>query len=175
MELKEIRSGLIDKYIKLFPAEVAVTFNSFTAGEIVEFIENQPVDVAEEILTNLSPDVVATVIERMDEPIYLSIFEAIDPYTAAKLLSRTKKSLLDRALKLLSERKSNSIREMLSYPPEAAGYLMDTRITTFNAQNTVDQVLNKLRSIGDKKMVNLYVNKFHCDKWVWKSNDPPYL
>ena len=25
------------------------------------------------------------------------------------------------------------------------------------------------------QMVNLYVNKFHCDKWVWKSNDPPYL
>lgn len=157
MELKEIRSGLIDKYIKLFPAEVAVAFNTFNAGEIVGFIESQPVEVAVEVLTNLSPDVVASVIERMEEPIYLAIFEEMDPYTAAKLLSRTKKSLLDRALALLSDRKSKSIREMLSYPPEAAGYLMDTRIFTFHAQNTVDQVLNKLRSIGDKKMVNLYV------------------
>ncbi|MEO9871540.1 magnesium transporter [Ekhidna sp.] len=157
MELTEIKSGLVDKYIQLFPAEVAATLNAFTSEEIVEYLKDQPLDVSEEILSNLSPDVVANVIESMEESIFLSLFDAIDPYLAAKLLSRVKSSLLEKRLGLLSEKKSKSIREMLSYPPQAAGYLMDTRIITFQSQNTVDQVLNKLRSIGDKKMVNIYV------------------
>jgi magnesium transporter len=157
MELKEIKSGIVDKYIQLFPGEVAATFNAFRSEEIVQFLKDQPLDVAEEILTNLSPEVVASVVERMDESTFLVLFNAIDSYSAAKLLSRIKPALLEKRLGLLSERKSKSIREMLSYPPNAAGYLMDTRIITFQPQNTVDQVLNKLRSIGDKKMVNLYV------------------
>ncbi|WP_436517350.1 magnesium transporter [Ekhidna sp. To15] len=157
MELTEIKSRLVDKYIQLFPEEVAATFNAFSPEEIVEYLKDLPSDATEELLTNLSPDVVASVIESMEESAFLSVFDAIDPYLAAKLLSRTKSSLLEKRLGLFSERKSKSIREMLSYPPEAAGFLMDTRIITFQPENTVDQVLNKLRSIGDKKMVNLYV------------------
>lgn len=157
MELTEIKSGLVDKYIQLFPVEATATINTFSPEEIVTYLQGQPVEIAEEILNNLSPDVVAKVIEYMDESTYSTLFNAIDSYLAAKLLSRTKSSLLEKRLGYLSEKKSKSIREMLSYPPEAAGFLMDTRIIIFQSQNTVDQVLTKLRSIGDKKMVNLYV------------------
>lgn len=157
MELTAIKSGLADKYIQLFPLEAAATFNAFTPEAIVAYIRDQPHHIVTEVLTNLNPDVVANVIDSMQETTFLALFDAIDPYLAAKLLSRSKTSLLEERLGQLPEKKSKTIREMLTYPPEAAGYLMDTRIVTFQSENTIDQVLTKLRSIGDKKMVNLYV------------------
>lgn len=157
MEVSAIKSTLVNKYIQRFPDEAATTLNSFPTEDILEYMAVQPNDIVEEIMQNLSPDVVAEVIEQMDESAFSMFFDSIDPYSAAKLLSRTKSSLLEKRLELLTEKKAKNIREMLSYPPQAAGYLMDTRIITFQPKDTVDQVLKKLRTVGDKKILNLHV------------------
>ncbi|WP_420318945.1 magnesium transporter [Ekhidna sp.] len=157
MELSAIKVKLVNEYIQRFPGEAAAILNTYKAEEIIEYLMVQPVDIAEEIMHNLSPDVVGMVIEEMNESTFSSLFEAIDPYAGAKLLSRSNTTVIEKKLELLSKNKAKNIREMLSYPPQAAGYLMDTRIITFQPQNTVDHVLNKLRTIGDKKILNIHV------------------
>lgn len=157
MEIAEIKNRLANKYIQLFPEEVTTIFNTLTTEEVLDYLNAQLVEVTEEILLNLAPDVVSNVIELLDDNRFTAVFEEIDIYNAAKLLSRTTPAIIDQKLKLLSEAKAKSIREILTYPPEAAGYLMDTRIITFNPSSTVDQVLEKLRKIGDRKVLSVHV------------------
>jgi len=157
MEIAEIKSRLANKYIRLFPEEVAATFNTLPTEEILDYLRAQPADVAQEILLNLAPDVVSRVIESLEDSRFLAAFETIDAYTASKLLSRTNPTTIEQKLKLLPEAKAKSIRETLTYPPDAAGYLMDTRIITFSPKSTVDQVLEKLREIGDRKVLSVPV------------------
>ncbi len=157
MEIAEIKSNLAKKYIQLFPEEATSIFNTLATEEILEYLNTQPVDIAEEILLNLAPDVLSGVLESLSNTGFLAVFKVMDVYTAAKLLSRTTPAIIEHKLKLLPEDKAKSIRETLTYPPDAAGYLMDTRIITFSPTSTVDQVLEKLRKIGDRKVLSVYV------------------
>jgi magnesium transporter len=157
MDIAEIKSRLATQYIHMFPEEVASIFNTLPTEEVIDYLRAQPVDVAKDILLNLAPDVVANVIKVMDENRFIAIFDAIDTYGAAKLLSRTSPEVTEHKLKLLPEAKARGIQEMLTYPPDAAGYLMDTRIITFSPRSTVDQVLDKLREIGDRKVLSVPV------------------
>jgi len=157
MEIAEIKSRLAHKYVRQFPSEAAKTFNDFSTTDLLEYLADQSIDVRVEILNNLSPDRVADVIETLGESNFSEIFESLEPYNAAKLLSRASDSFIEKGLKLLSDKKAKSIKEVLSYPADAAGYLMDTRIISFHSENTVDEVLKKLRTLGDRKVVNIYV------------------
>ncbi len=157
MEATEVRKKLIDTYLQHHPEEAASTINKFNPSEIIGYIEHQPAGVREELLKHLSPRVVSEVLTKMDESIFTEIFKSIDDYSAAKLLSRTPGSFQKEKLKLLPDRKAKAIKETISYPPDAAGFLMDTEIITFRPGNTVDEVLAELRSIGDRKVVYAYV------------------
>ncbi len=157
MDTVLIKKKLANQYIHRFPDEAASTLNNYSSAEVLIYLKEQSLETAEEVISHLTADMVETVLEDMEESLFINIFSFIDPYTAAKLLSRLSKKSQEERLELLDESKSKAIREMLIYPQESAGYLMDTRIIAFNPEHTVDEVLHKLRSIGDQKVVNIYV------------------
>lgn len=157
MEIADIKNRLANTYIQRFPEEATSIFNTLSPEEVLDYLRALPVDAVQEILANLAPDVVAKVLETLNDQRFLTVFETMDTYTAAKLLSRASPTTIERRLKLLPDNKSKAIRETLTYPPEAAGYLMDTQIITFSPTTAVDQVLEKLREIGDRKVLSVYV------------------
>lgn len=157
MEIIDIKNQLINQYIKQFPVETAQTLNTFTTEEILRYLEQQPIAIQAELLKNMSANVVADIIEALPDSQFSELFSTLDPYSAAKLLSRTSTAFCNQKLKDFPERRSNAISEAMSYPPDAAGFLMDTRIVTFHPQDTVDDVLTKLRTIGNRQVVNAYI------------------
>ncbi|MFT7156264.1 MAG: magnesium transporter [Parvicella sp.] len=157
METTSIKRKLANQYIQRFPGEAAVTLNSTEAREVLAYLRQLPIESMEEVFAHLSPDVVAKVLNEMDDSLFTEIFDSLESYPAAKFISRLSTSSREKKLILLNEKKCKAIMEMLAYPPESAGYLMDPRIITFHPQTTVDEVLGKLRSIGDRKLVNIYV------------------
>ncbi len=159
MEIAEIKSKLANRYIRQFPSEAARTLDSFDSAELIGYLQAQPVAVKQRILQSLRPDKVAELIESLNADAFTELFDSLDSYAAAKLLSRLTSASIDKKLALLPERKSKGIREALTYPPTAAGFLMDTDILSFHPKDTVDQVLKKLRSVGNRKVVNLYVTE----------------
>ena len=157
MEASLIKRNLAKHYLALFPGEAAITLNFSSPLEILEYLEHTSVDLVVDVFQHLSPDVLAKVLQKMDDVRFADIFNSIDAYAAAKFISRLNQSDIEKKLKLLPEKKIGTIREMLTYPTDSAGFLMDTKIITFSPKNTVDEVLQKLRSIGDRKILNIYV------------------
>lgn len=157
MEASLIKQNLAKHYLQLFPGEAAVTLNTAGAVEVIRYIADMPTDAIVDIFQHLSPDILAKALEKISNDQFVDLFNTIDPYTAAKFISRLSPSQIESKLALLSDKKTKTIREMLNYPTDSAGFLMDTRIITFDPKNTVDEVLTKLRSIGDRKIVNIYV------------------
>lgn len=157
MEASLIKRNIAKHYLSLFPGEAAITLNIAGPVEILGYLEHISVDLIVDIFQHLSPDVLAKVLQKMEDIKFADIFNTLDPYTSAKFISRLSQSDIEKKLKLLSDKKVATIREMLNYPTDSAGFLMDTRIITFNPKNTVDEVLQKLRSIGDRKILNIYV------------------
>ncbi len=157
METTSIKKRLANQYIQSFPSEAATALNSTKTAEIIDYLSQQPLNTMEDLILHLSPDVAAKVIDQMEDDLFIAVFDSLHSSSAAKFISRLSDDDIEEKLLLLSPKQSKDIKEMLAYPPESAGSLMDTRIITFNPKNTVDEVLNKLRSIGDRKLVNIYV------------------
>jgi magnesium transporter len=76
---------------------------------------------------------------------------------AARLLARLNDEVVTSRLSLLAPGLAKEIKELLEYPPETAGFLMDANFSSYHPQDTVDQVLERIRGIRDRRVININV------------------
>lgn len=157
MEPKVIQQLLAQRLVERFPREGAAILNSAGAKEIISKIENLEDQVAREVLLSLTSDIVAEVLGAMSDDLFKRIFSQFDAYTTARLISRLDESAIESKLALLPAKTARAITDLLTYPTDSAGYLMDTRIITFLPDSTAGGVLERLRQIGSQKVFTVYV------------------
>jgi magnesium transporter len=157
LETTEIKRKLVNQYIQRFPGEAAEVFTETSVDEIMIYLKDQPLHVTRDILLRLDSVTVSNILSTMDDSFFADLFPTIDPYTAALVISRLDKELVEKKLALLPDKLAKEIKEVMTYPPESAGYLMDTRIITFSPENSVGEVLDKLRILKDRRILSIYV------------------
>jgi magnesium transporter len=148
---------IINNYFILFPDEAAKLLSTFSNEEILHYLKEQPINIAVRVFKGMNPDISAEVVREMSVELYGQIFSMLDPNLAARLLSRLDEDLIKNKLSLLPANLAKEIEELMMYPAETAGYLIDAKVTTFYADDTVDDVLKRLRSVKDRRIVNVYV------------------
>jgi len=157
LETIEIRQNLINHFFLQFPQEAAEILNGTSTKEILAYLQDQPLQLSKEILLRLENATISDVIDHMDDLFFSRLFPIIDPYTMAILMSRLEEDLVEKKLALLPDKLAREVIEIMTYPPESAGFLMDTKIITFHPDNSVKEVLKKIRRFGDRRIHNIYV------------------
>jgi magnesium transporter len=157
LNTSETLRTLIDTYIRRYPGNSAAVLNSVPEEKIVEYMEQQSIDTNTVLLLRLSSEKAQGVINTMGDQQFIQMFGTMDPYTSALLISKLDDSQREKRLELLPKKLSKEIREILTYPPDSAGFLMDTKVLTFQLDSTVEDVLEKLRKLGDRRIVNVYI------------------
>ncbi|MEM7108099.1 MAG: magnesium transporter [Bacteroidota bacterium] len=157
METKEIQKELLDHFFKNYPTDVSVVLNTCSTAEILTYLKEQPLLVARDVLLRLERNTAANVLSKMDDDFFATLFPTIDPYKGALLLSQFSKNSLPEKLENLPGGLAKELKELLSYPAESAGFLMDTKILSFHPSSTVKEVLKKLRTLNDRTLANVYV------------------
>ncbi|MEQ9298445.1 MAG: magnesium transporter [Cyclobacteriaceae bacterium] len=157
MESIEIQELLAERFVARFPKDGAAILNTASVDDIITKLQNFDEITVREVLLGLTPDMVAGVIKEMSDELFTQIFTELDAYTSARLISRIQPNLLVSKLDLLPARKSKAITDLLTYPAESAGYIMDTQILTFLPDRTTGEVLQKLRQVGDRRVFTVYV------------------
>jgi magnesium transporter len=109
------------------------------------------------VLDRLSPDKAAQVLERISDDAATAVLSRTDPNRSALLLSRMDEAVRQGYLDRLSPELSSELRELLSYPPDTAGGLMDARVTTFRPGMTIEQTLRRLRHYPRKGLHAVFV------------------
>src|SRR2546430_10523159 len=79
------------------------------------------------------------------------------PGRAPPVVVSTRRAGRERQLGLLEPRVAEVIREVLSYPADTAGALMDPRITGFGPDTTVNETLQKMRTFPEKDLGAIYL------------------
>ena len=148
---------LINKYFILFPDEAAKLLSSFTGEEIINYLIEQPVDIAAQVFKSINPDVSAEVTARMSDEIFANLFTKLDPNLVARLLSRFDSDTVKKKLSLLPANLAKELDELMVYPRDTAGYLLDAKVNSFFPEDTVEDVLRRIREIKDRRIVNIYV------------------
>jgi magnesium transporter len=148
---------LISTFFQQYPTEAALTLETFSTDKILDYLSNMPEGSARKVFARLIPDLIAELITRMSNELFISIFSKLNTHLAARLLSRQDKTEVQTKLALLPELQATEIREFLSYKPDSAGYLMETTVTAFHAAHTVEEVLIRIRKHKDRTITSIFV------------------
>ena len=156
-DINYIVKNLQKNYFELYPAEVAKMFNDLPAVDILELLESESLTIADRIFGHLNPEVAAELIKKMNDDYFTKLISKVDPAFSAKIFGRLDSGVMKNRLKLLPAVLSSEISELMSYPPETAGYLMDLNFSVFYPDETVESTLTKIRSFGDRRINNIHI------------------
>jgi magnesium transporter len=117
------------------PDEAARLIETSDDVETAALLAEEPREVAVSVLRRLTPDRGARVVAALPPELVGRLLASLNPNRTAALLAR-----LD-----------DQERELLAYPPDTAGSLMDPRVTSFRSDATLGNVVRRLRRFRDRR------------------------
>lgn len=152
-----IAQQLTRNFLEKHPEESALVLEDLPAEEILDVLQNNPVPQPERIFFALNPDIAIQTLLHMKEHLFQSLFSSAHPAQSASLLARLDSEQANEKLALLSQETAHEIRELMTYPPDSAGSLMDPQVTFFRSDDTVEQALSRIRTQQDRQILDLCV------------------
>lgn len=125
--------------------------------EVADILSQHPITITGPVWERLSPDIGMRALELLPQSESVEVLRHIDPTRAVALLSMRDPETRETYLTLLPDDVSNEFREILSYPPDCAGALMDPRVLLFRAETTVREALARIRTHHRRGMRMLFV------------------
>ncbi len=131
--------------------------NALPAADIAHLLESSPpptrtvlwqmVDEADEgeILQELGDELQAQFLRSMDAEEVAAATEGLEPDDVADILQRLPEKVLQEVLRTMDHQDRTRVEQVLEYPENTAGGLMNTDTITVRARHTVDVVLRYLR------------------------------
>lgn len=149
--------ALTDNYFELFPDETALLLEKLQPEETVRILERSPLRRGVPGIERLTPEAAAKVLERMNPVAAVQILDALDPSRTAALLARLSPETRAPLLGGFHPRKAKELITLMSYPPDTAGSLCDTRPVTFRPETTVREALARIRSLSGRRIEDIYL------------------
>ncbi len=155
----------------LLIARVAERFIATRASEASLVLDHQDPSETAHALTGLSPALSARVLERMGADTAARVLAhlpheaarelvlASDPVRAAGWLALAPEEVKQRVLGSLEGHAARDLAEAFDFPAGTAGSLMDARVAPFREETSVAHVLERMREVTDRRILDLLV----CD------------
>ena len=132
-------------YLRDFPLGAAKQLEAMSPTEAAQALAEQPVDAIGPLFEAMAPDVAAGVLDQLAESQSSAALAAVSPNTALTILGQFDEAERQRHLATLEPGLQRELQELMVYPDDSAGRLMETRISTFRPEMTVAQALERLR------------------------------
>ncbi len=146
VELQTAESILIARFCQEAPQSAANRLETLSTEDAVEILSQVPDSIAADVWAALSPYMAAQMVDLLPESAALAVIAAIDPGKAASILTVINTDKKSALLAGLETTLAREIGELMAYPIDSAGGLMDTRILLFNAEMTVADAQQILRA-----------------------------
>ncbi|MGD2082185.1 MAG: CBS domain-containing protein, partial [Chromatiales bacterium] len=112
---------------------------------IARVLADQPVENTLGIWERIAPDLGIRVLESLPEETAAAALGRMDPTRAASHLVLASEERREGYLALMSPVVAAELREVLTYPADSAGALMDPRAILLRPETTVKEALERLR------------------------------
>lgn len=155
-DARVVRS-LVEDLIRLYPDEAARMVERLAPEETAGLLERQSPPLAAELLQRLPGGEAAEALALVDEQAAPAILAALEPVTAATLLSRLDEELRQARIARLEPALAKELSELMAYPPNVAGGLMDPRVTTFRAGTTAREALARIRALRNRRIQDVFL------------------
>lgn len=143
---------VLETFFRLHPDDAAGQLEVLPFEETVRLLQQVTPPTAAAVFERLGPQTADQVLEQSEDELVRFLLETVDPSRTAPVLLRLGQQTRERCLALLSQRTASELKSLMSYPPDTAGQLMDPRVSAFRLDATVEQVMERLFSLGRRRV-----------------------
>jgi len=135
-------------------AEVMHNLSAEQAADVAEYLDP---NTAANVLAEMDVVEAAHVIEDMEPPEASMVLAAMDPDDRVDILGHVPAPLHDELVAELGDEDAAEVRQLEKYPPDSAGGIMTTDVTSLYEYITVDDAITLLRRLSEELEQMFYV------------------
>ena len=149
--------ALNQRYLLDLPHEAARRMEALPAADIAEMFGEQPRHAIVRVWQALAPDVARAVLASLPEDLGRYLLAEAEPAASAAVLAQIEGEERARLLGSLDPQVASELRELLQYPEDSAGRLMDPNVSPLRAGMSVEEALARLRTLKRGGLRELFV------------------
>jgi magnesium transporter len=140
------------------PADIADLLEVLSSAETLEVFQLLPVEVASEVLDEAGGTTRMDLLSNMEQEHLADLLDELPMNDVVEILEDLPEPVSETLIQLMEPEEAEEIRLALEYEKESAGRLMTTDVAALQAQWTVEQAFNYLRSLEEiEQLYYLYV------------------
>ncbi len=150
-------AALNRRYLLDYPHEAARLLETMSPADGAALLSSQPPHAVVRAWQALGPDVARAILEELPDPLARHLLSEAEPAASVAVLAQWEEDERDLRLKSLDTQVAHELRELLRYPENSAGRLMDPNVTPLRADLSVGQALGRLRALKRHGLRELFV------------------
>lgn len=150
-------AALIDEYLRIHPEELAAELDGSSGDELAAVLAGLDPHRGAALLVQLRPDVAAAALPGLGRELRRTLLGIADPSRVARIVGSLDHEQGDEILAQLDPGTAGQLREIMHYPPDTAGSMMDTRVTHFRRETTAADTLARLRELRHLRIAAVHV------------------
>ena len=143
---RRVRLNISNKLLeKMHPADLADIVEKLGHEDRVSIFNSVPAETAAELLSEVDPGIQTSIIESLDTDKAAAILEEMQPSEAADVLSELGEEQSEQILEEMAQADKEEVEELLEFPEDTAGGLMDPGFIALPEESTVSQAMEELK------------------------------
>ncbi|MDX8045153.1 magnesium transporter [Gracilibacillus sp. S3-1-1] len=144
--IKDGKKGELQAFIdELQPYDIAQHYHSLPTKHRNKFLIYLSIEQLTDLLQELGKEEQLAVIYKLGIEKSSKVFDLMQNDDLASLLSDLEPEKIDELLSEMKEEESKAVQNLMNYPPETAGRLMNNRYVWISQHYTVRQAVDKLK------------------------------
>ncbi len=133
------------RYLQDYPAEAARRLEQMPINEAAGLLDAYPPHVSLPVWSRFSPGVAEQMLQAVSDHTALPLLTEMNPSLGAALLLRLDAEQQTHYLQHLPAETAAELRELMSYPADTAGHLMNPRVMALRIDSSASEALGQLR------------------------------
>ncbi len=155
--LAPAEAALTHRFLLDYPHEAARLFEAMPASAAATLLAAQPPHAALRGWQALAPDVALDVLELLPDALALHLLAEAEPVASVAVLTQLDTAARKAWLQRLDTEVAHELRDLLNYPEDCAGRMMDPRVSPLRSGMTVAEAIERLRQIRRSGLRELFV------------------
>ena len=148
---------LVRSFVEGHPQDAAKALEELDADEATKILERLPSRLQGLLMERLSPPKAGAILEQLDSFRARELLASMPPRQASFVLQHMDEGKREDALKALPDARAHQLRELMHYPAEMAGGMMEPRVASVRADLNVQSAIAVLRKAPRQTLYYLYV------------------
>lgn len=148
--------NFIKQFIESEPHKTIKALEAVSTDDALSIIQSLPFSNSVECLGNMQPRYGAAIIEKLESSYAESVLHKLSAHQIADIFRYLPKDRKKEFLGFLDKELSIKIGEILNYPNESAGRVMQPNFLSFRSDMHVGEVISKLRSLARSHVPTTY-------------------